>query len=287
MPIALSISNTAINRVIGTQWNSIQHSWTGSWPYGSYAISLNQPTIILVDNAVKISLSLNISTSIYTGSLTVTPTLIIPPTTITASNIITQYQDLQQQINNQISDQNLRSLVNSVLSSVTWIIYQGQILNASTTRLSDITDIQLNGLPTLTVSVSSNNLNLTVSETITATTQWYKLKSRNYGGNLRLRFESDVNFTSRSIKLTFQLGSYHWNESVNRSATYDATQGIYYLEVQTDQPAGEYGTYGFLYWAFYRGNNEVIRSAMAPSDTYLNTFQEWVQWAVNHGSYGY
>jgi hypothetical protein len=254
VPITLSVSNTAIDRVIGAQWASTTHSWSGPFYWSTYTLTLNQPVIILADNAIKISMGLTVASPIYNGSFTITPTLTVPPTTITANNIITQYQDLQQQINNYISDNGLRSTIYQDLSPISWIVYQGQIMNASTMRVSDITDIKLNGLPTLSFSVSSNNLNVTVSETITATTPSYKLKSENYGGHLLLRFESDVNFTSRSIKVANQNGGYSWNETVNRASTYDASQGIYYLEVQTNENAGVYDySTGLLQWAFYRG----------------------------------
>ena len=265
VPITLSVSNTAIDRVIGAQWASITHSWSGPFYWSTYTLTLNHPVIILADNAIKISMGLTVASPIYNGTFTIMPTLTVPPTTITANNIITQYQDLQQQINNYISDNGLRSTIYQDLSSISWIVYQGQIMNASTMRVSDITDIKLNGLPTLSFSVSSNNLNVTVSETITATTPSYKLKSENYGGHLLLRFESDVNFTSRSIKVAYQNGGYSWNETVNRASTYDATQGIYYLEVQTNENAGVYDfSTGLLQWAFYRGGNEVIRRAVSP-----------------------
>ena len=159
LAFTLTVSNTAIDRIIGTQWASIKHSWSGPLYWGTYTLTINQPTIILADNGIKLAMYLNISSPIYNNSsLLITPTLTIPPTNVNATSIITLYSDLQQQINNYISDSGLRSIIYQNLSAISWMVYQGQILNASTTRLSSTNDIALNGLPTLSFAIASNNL---------------------------------------------------------------------------------------------------------------------------------
>jgi hypothetical protein len=293
LAFTLTVSNTAIDRIIGSQWASNTHSWSGPLYWGTYTLTLNQPTIILSDNGIKLAMYLNISSPIYNNSsLLITPTLTIPATNVNATSIITLYSDLQQQINNYISDSGLRSIIYQKLSAISWMVYQGQILNASTTRLSSINDIALNGLPTLSFAIASNSLIVTVSETIAATTPWYKIKTESNSSDnnhLRLRLESDVNFSSSSIRLSTTSQGYAWTQTANLASTYDPTNQIYYLEVETNEPSLNYDYFnGLIQWAFTRGSNQVIRSAIGPNNVDGTSFIEWTnQYAINHGSYGY
>ena len=173
VPITFTVSNTAIDRIIGSQWSTIPHSWSGPMYWGTYSLTLNQPTIILADNAIKIRMNLNVTSPIYNGSFTMTPTLIVPPTTVSASNVITQYQDLQQQINNYISDSGLRSIIYQQLSPISWMIFQGQILNQSTTLVSPSSYVGWIGIPTLAFNISNNTVVITVTPTITAAAPSY------------------------------------------------------------------------------------------------------------------
>lgn len=233
VPVTLSISNTAINRVIGTQWASIQDSWSGYFYYGPYTISLYQPVIILADNAIRIRMTLNVSSYIYNGSFTMTPTLTIPPTTISMSNIVTAYQDLQQQINNYISDQYLRALIYQLLSPITWYVYQGQILNNSTTRLTQTAYIALKGLPSLTFTVQNNAVNIIVTPTFVAAGPSYSFywmrPSRN---QFQLKVTSNDQFVIENLDIYATTGGgpmakLSLSQPAQTTATWNSTDGLY------------------------------------------------------------
>ena len=84
--LTLTVSNTAIDRIIAAQWASITHTWQGPLYSGTYHITLNQPTIILADNGIKLAMVLNISSLVYNNSsLLITPTLTIPATSVNAT----------------------------------------------------------------------------------------------------------------------------------------------------------------------------------------------------------
>jgi mRNA-degrading endonuclease toxin of MazEF toxin-antitoxin module len=230
VPITLSVSNTAIDRVIGAQWASITHSWSGPFYWSTYTLTLSQPVIILADNAIKISMGLTVASPIYNGTFTITPTLTVPPTTITANNIITQYQDLQQQINNYISDNGLRSTIYQDLSPISWIVYQGQILSQSTSLWTTGSYVGWSGTPSLTVVISNNALNLTVTPTIVAaapsyTWSWERADYYNFGlkiysnDALQITYLRIYNILSQQLLATSQVASSVWDAANNRYVT--------------------------------------------------------------------
>jgi len=291
VPMTFSVTSTGINRFIAYQWGQLPNNatWSGEYQGLTYSIHLNRPAIILSPNSIKIILELVITSSVYSGTVRLTPTLTVPSTTINASNIIAQYTNLHDQILAiaEFVDPRLRYVIEQALAPIDWIMYHGRVLDASTNRLNDYTDIRLNGLPTLTFAVVSNRIDFTFAENITATEPWYQLQSRNNEGALMIRMKSNVNFTSRYIHLMHSLGGYHWYDSEPRSATYNSSDGLYYLEIQTDRSPNNYGRYGILKWAFYRGGIEVIRKALSNIDIYSSDWQTWQLYAINSGSYGY
>jgi hypothetical protein len=185
-PFTLSITSTGINRYLASQWSSMTEEWSGNYQGISYSISLQEPTISLTTNTLKILLKLSISSSIYDGSITLTPTLTIPSTTISAEQIISKYTDLHQQIIKLTSiDTRLQNVIEQLLAPIDWIIYKGKAIDASTTRLTESADISLKGIPTLTFNISNDELNIIITPTITATPpslsfQWMRSAS-NFG----------------------------------------------------------------------------------------------------------
>ncbi|MCL5739136.1 MAG: hypothetical protein M1303_10960 [Bacteroidetes bacterium] len=230
VPVTLSVSNTAIDRFIGTQWASIQHSWTGTFQYGPYTISLSEPTVILSDNLIKIVMGVTYSTEGPSGSFTITPTLTIPPTTITASNIITEYQDLQQQINSKVTDQYVRALIYQLLSPISWIVYQGQILSQSTTLWTTGSYVGWSGTPSLTFTVSNNELNITVTPTVVVeapsyTWWWDRPSTQQFGiqiysnDAIQITYLRVFDANGAQILESYQVASSAYDPSNNRYVT--------------------------------------------------------------------
>ena len=187
-PFTLTVTSTGVNRFVTAQWSTITTSWSGSYQGLTYSFTLSKPSISLTNNSLRIILSLNITSSILNGTVVLTPTLTIPSTTLSADNIISQYENLHQVITTaaNLIDSRLQYVIEQALSPINWIVYQGKILNASTTRMTETADISLKGLPTLTFSVAENELNLVVNSTFTATDpsisfQWMRSGDKNFG----------------------------------------------------------------------------------------------------------
>ncbi|MCK9408524.1 MAG: hypothetical protein M0R68_05260 [Bacteroidetes bacterium] len=180
VPITFSVTTTGINRFIAGQYNNpgFTKSWSGSYQGSQYTIQLKKPIIMILDNTIKIQMKLSIISVAYTGPVTISPTLTISSTTISAANIIAAYTDLHAQINSVSNalrlDAGFRDIIEQKLSPINWIIYQGKVLNESTSRFSESSDIGWKGIPTLTASVTNNEINFTVTPTIASNAPWYK-----------------------------------------------------------------------------------------------------------------
>jgi len=202
-PFTVTLTNAGINRFLASQWSSMTKNWTGNYQGLTYSVNLEKPTIYLTTNTCKIFLTLNIVTSVYTGKVNLTPTLIIPSTTINADNIISQYENLHQQIisSAQLVDPRLQVIIEQALSPINWIIYKGKILNSSTARLVESADIQLSGLPTLEFSVRERELDLTITPTITATQPNFAFQWMRSGNNFGIRVVSNDKFTIDNLDI--------------------------------------------------------------------------------------
>jgi len=202
-PFTVTLTNAGINRFLASQWSSMTKNWTGNYQGLSYSVNLEKPTIYLTTNTCKIFLTLNIVTSVYTGKVNLTPTLSIPSTTINADNIISQYENLHQQIisSAQLVDPRLQAIVEQALSPINWIIYKGKILNSSTARLVESADIQLSGLPTLEFNIRERELDLTITPTITATQPNFSIQWMRNSNNFGIRVISNDKFTIDNINI--------------------------------------------------------------------------------------
>lgn len=136
VPITFSLTSSGINRFLAGQWNAtgFTKSWSDTYQGLSYSIVLNRPVISLATNNIKITITLTInategSTTIYNGTAAVTPTLTIPSTTISMDKIYAQYTDLHNAIISVIPDSRLQQKVEEALSPISWVIYQGKIIN--------------------------------------------------------------------------------------------------------------------------------------------------------------
>lgn len=239
-PFTFTITNTGINRFLSSQWSSLTTSWSGNYQGLDYSFTLAKPSISLTNNSIKIILTLSITSSVFSGTVTLTPTLTIPSTTLNAENIISQYENLHQVIisSAQLIDPRLRYVVEQALAPINWIIYQGKILNTTTTRLTETADVRLKGLPTLTFSVAENELNLIITPTITSTEpsisfQWMRSGNVNFG----IRVISNNLFILAYPKIdkviimaTGQEINFTFTSTVPVQATYDSTFQKYVAE---------------------------------------------------------
>lgn len=203
IPVSFSISSTGINRFIAGQWASMNTSWSGTTQGVNWMISLNKPQVSLTDNAIKILLTLNISASpVYSGSVNLNPTLNVPASTLSASNIISEYQNLQEKINElTILAPGLRDEIENLLAPVSWVIYQGNILNQSTVRLSETADVKWKGLPSLSYQVTNGQLNLTVTPTIESIPPQYAFHwKRPHNRDTYIKIISNNLFSIESMK---------------------------------------------------------------------------------------
>jgi len=138
-----------------------------------------------------------------------------------------QYTDLVAAIAGAVPDTRVQGAVAQALSPINWVIYQGKILNESTARWTESSDIGWKGLPTLTFSVGNDEVNLTITPTITSVAPSYgihwnrpsrnvfglRIRSNNYIDILDLvvvNFQNTIptNFTSTNIFFESETGKY-------------------------------------------------------------------------------
>ncbi|QOJ30335.1 MAG: hypothetical protein HRU80_16225 [Ignavibacteriales bacterium] len=238
IPVSFSISSTGINRFIAGQWASMNTSWSGTTQGVNWMISLNKPQVSLTDNAIKIVLTLNISASpVYSGSVNLNPTLNVPASTLSAANIITEYQNLQEKINElTILAPWLRDEIENLLAPVSWVIYQGNVLNQSTVRLSETADVKWKGLPSLSYQVTNGELNLTVTPTIESIPPQYAFQwKRPSNRDTYIKIISNNLFSIESMKCfsTTPSQEFPWqiNPSFPITATFDSELGKYTAQV--------------------------------------------------------
>lgn len=181
MPVTLAVTSTGINRFIASQWSTIPHSWSGTYQNGNYSIQLARPAVSLSDNTIKIALNLTIASPLYNKAVTITPTLDLPATNVSASAIIGRYLDLRAKIDavTELTDVPLKDIIQQVLSPIDWIVYQGQILNTSSGRLLEGADLKWSGLPTLSFSVTTDEVDITITPAIVATAPGFTFYSMN------------------------------------------------------------------------------------------------------------
>jgi|GEM_PF-1988851 hypothetical protein len=254
IPITFSVTSTGINRFIASQWGSSTKSWNitnqGVW----CSIQLQKPTVSLYSNTIKINLAvtvvaIDISTDlpIYVNqTFRFTPTLTIPSTTISMDKIYGQYTDLVAAIAGAIPDTRVQGAVAQALSPINWVIYQGKILNESTARWTESSDIGWKGLPTLTFSVANNEVNLTIAPTIYSlapefTCKWYRCDDVNFGISISCNDKFTVDLTDNWLVFTGTIGvKYTVKSTLPAQAIYNTYQNKYianiYLTIDNPQP---------------------------------------------------
>lgn len=188
VPLTFSVSATGINRFISSQWANGQTTWSGTYQGLNYSFTLEKPTVSLSTGTIKILLGLSINSSAYNGKVTLTPSMTIPNTTIDASQVISKYTDLHDQIigTAQLIDSRLQYVIEEALAPIDWIMYKGKIIDNTTVRLSESSDIKYKEIPAITFSVTNNELNFLVAPTITATVpsysfQWMRADNTTFG----------------------------------------------------------------------------------------------------------
>lgn len=285
IPITFSVTSSGINRFLAGQWNAagFTKTWSGSYQGLSYSIVLNRPVISLATNAIKITLSLTINategtTTIFNGAAAVTPTLTIPSTTISMDKIYSQYTDLHNAINAVIPDWRLQQKVEEALAPISWIMYQGKMLNESSTRLVETADISWKGLPTLTSSVTTDEINFTVTPTISSATPYYWFQwNRNPSTTFGLRVLSNTKFAITWWRGNIIDGSIFGSTSTESVATYDAAEGKY-VATSYISNSDFSATYSGLYYRvkLKRGNSEMLFNMDSKATAYNNqTSWKW------------
>jgi hypothetical protein len=233
VPITFSVTSTGINRFIASQWSSIERPWITTYQSLTCTLDLKRPTILLLPNTIKIILALTCTSSVYTGSITLAPTLTIPSTTLSASNIAAQYSDLHQQILNVVTDARLQYVIEQALASISWIMYQGKVMDNSTTRLTETADISLYGLPTLTVNVQNGEIDFTITPVFRVAPPsysfyWVRPANKTFG----VRVKSNDQFVIQNLKVFIDMGGDELSElnltqSNPTTASWNSSEGKY------------------------------------------------------------
>ena len=239
VPITFSVTSSGINRFIASQWTGTPHYWTDTYQGLTYTLLLNRPVITLTNSTIKIQLSLTVTSSVYNGTVTVTPTLSIPSTTISPTNIIAQYTDLHNQIIaiSQFTDSRLRDVIEQKLSPINWVMYQGKILNESTTRITQDANIGWTGIPTLTFVIANDEVNITATPTITSSAPDYLVKWKRPDNRTfvyRVYSNNQITIDLTNNYLTYTVGGgvgYAVTSTLPATATFDATLQKYVAEV--------------------------------------------------------
>jgi hypothetical protein len=296
VPISFSVTQTGINRFIASQWSN--SSFTKSWniTYQGYycEIELKRPSVSLSSNTIKIVLSIEL-TAINPSDLPVyldqtfsfTPTLNIPETTISFDKIYAEYTNLLSAISEVIPESQIQGAINQALAPIDWVIYEGKILNESTMRWTEESDIGWFGLPSLTFAVESDEVVLTVTPTIRANEPdykfyWQRPNNRKFG----IKIISNNNIEIRKMILSIQ-GSQPPTDFVSSSAAYDpVTQkyvATYFVE---DNATAEPGELIYTVGFFTRVKRGTMETAWHPAVNYINgTSTTWHSVASNpiHG----
>lgn len=289
VPITFSVTSTGINRFIASQWSSLPNNatWSGEYQGLTYSIHLNRPAILLSTNTIRITLELVINSTVYNGTATLTPTLTVPSATISASNVIAQYTNLHDQIiaAAQLVDPRLRYVIEQALSPIDWVMYQGRILDQSTYRWTEISDISWQGLPTLTVNVSSNEVNFTVTPTITAKAPEYTFQyNRPANQEFGIRVHSNNLFQVKYAKCWNSLGQQIANSEQDATAVYDPATGKYTATLSVTAPNPIANNFSELYYKLKlrRQNNETLWYLLS-RNSILGTFSTWRWFPVPSG----
>ena len=288
VPVTFSVTSTGINRFIESQWGNLPNSatWSGEYQGLTYSIHLNRPMILLSTNTIRISLGLTITSSVYNGSVTLTPTLSVSSSTISACNVIAQYTNLHDQIiaAGQFVDSRLRYVIEQALAPIDWIMYQGRILDQSTSRWTQSSDVGFQGLPTLTVSVSENEVNFMITLTVTATAPWYTFQyNRPSNQQFGIKVHSNNLFQVKYAKCWNSEPVEIANSEQDATAVYDASAGHYIatLSVTATHPVAWNLNELFYQLKLRRQDNETLWD-LSSRASILGTFSTWV-WFPSNG----
>ncbi|MBZ0198870.1 MAG: hypothetical protein K8H86_03315 [Ignavibacteriaceae bacterium] len=239
-PFTFSVTNTGINRFISAQWSDMNTNWSGNYDGLTYSLQLEKPTVLLTINNIKLVMKIIINSSVYNGTVTLNPSLTIPSTTLNADNILAQYEDLHQQIISvaELIDTRLQHVIEQALVPIDWIIYKGKILNATTVRLTETSDIKLKLLPQLTFAVLENEIQLIITPTITAATPEYHFQWMRSGSTIGIRVHSNnlITIGNQNTPRVFDILSQEFNFSTTTTfpvtSTYNSSLGKYLTQIK-------------------------------------------------------
>lgn len=165
-------------------------------------------------------------------------------------------------------------------------MYQGQILNSSTTRFVESADISMTGVPALTVSVGTNEINFTVTPTITASAPDYTFQlNRPSNQQFGLKVNSNDLFEIKSIKMWTSQPVEIVRSDVSTTATYDSQSGKYIAILYATTNNSVAWTFNLLLYEvkLRRGNSETLWH-MDSGASISGTFTTWYYFPSNHVS---
>lgn len=229
VPISLSVNQTGVNRFIASQWSSIPTSWSGSYQGLSYSITLNRPVVTLLNNEVKIALTLDINTSVYNNEVTIEPSLVTPTLSTATDEIVTSYEDLRSEIDSisVFSDTRLKDIIEDLLEPIDWVIYEGGILDVLSGRIFDSSDLEWQSSTGIDLGVVEGAILLTVTPAIIATSPDYIFRfKRGSISNFQFEIRSNNVITIENVKI-YNNGASVGTKNLNATSTFDSGLGLY------------------------------------------------------------
>ncbi|MEX2603809.1 MAG: hypothetical protein WD361_06385 [Gracilimonas sp.] len=232
VPVSLAINQTGINRVIASQWSSINTQWFGSYQGVGYEISLDRPVITLFENKIEIALTLQIASSVYMGEVTINPALTTPVFSTSTQEIKTEYENLRDEIDsiNEFTNNALKDVLENLLDPIDWVIFKGGILDALTGRLSDTSDLEWIEDTSIDFQVAPGELLLTVTPSLVSTSPYYLFRLRWTTSNkFEIEISSNNKIKLKALRLYHGSGSTIFHDYLDLDSSYDSGNDKYVI----------------------------------------------------------
>jgi len=201
VPLQLTISNTAINRVVAQQWNNNPiKQYSGNKLGLIYDIQLLRPTVSVLTDKIEIQLGLSISSSengnpVFNDIFTCNPEIVINPQTIHLDNIVTTYVDLANAISQAsnligISNTKLIQVIEEILEPITYIMFKGNAIQQGDSKWVETSNIRWTNLPDVSYQLVDGSIILTTTPSITAIKPDYSFFFQRNNGTISITVKS-------------------------------------------------------------------------------------------------
>lgn len=219
----IEITDTAINRFLQEQYNeanfprvisgSIQNPLP---PYQTinYTLTLDLPSIMLLDNAAKVRLVIDVTSDVGSYHLAIEPTLDIPPGNISTSRVTAILTDLPNVVQALPIDQWLKNALFAAYNSLELVMYPSKLIE----EISDfdwlnqrrilVTDLALSW------SVEPDLLKLAVSTTVNSALPTFHASLSEYYHDMGVLSNIEVTVVSAVIA-EFGSGDIIWESDPN------------------------------------------------------------------------